>query len=260
MLNSSTSASYIPEIPSFFSKEELGSLDPRKVPGHVAIIMDGNRRWALKKWNKILMGHAKGADNVIDIVNASKELGIKTLTLYAFSTENWERNDKEVNTLFKLLISFLDKETQTMVENGVRLRTIGKTWELSDTIQTVIEGSKKATRYCTDIDLVLAINYGGRDEICRASQSLALDILEKKIDINAINEELFSKYLDTRLMPDPDLVIRTSGELRLSNFLLWQISYAELYVTRRYWPEFTPKCLLQALLYYQKRERRLGAL
>jgi len=237
------------------SHDELSLVDPNNVPKHVAVLMDGNRRWARKRDLPDAMGHWEGADVLTEIVRAASELGIKTMTMYVFSTENWQRSEDEVEALMNILEFNLVRKRQQMVDEGVRLSSIGNLSRLPASVQNALDETKKATAHCTRIILVLAINYGGRDEIRRA----VAKIIEQKISPEQVTEELIAKHLDTAPFGDPDLVIRPSGEYRLSNFLLWQVSYAEIYVTQTLWPDFTPKNLLEAVIDFQSRKRRRGA-
>lgn len=245
-----------PEV--YFDSEQLNLLDKSKVPSHIAIIPDGNRRWAKSNSINVSHGHRVGADNLMTIIKAAKVLGVKSITFFLFSTENWMREKTEVKALLWLMESFLIEQRQNMINHGIHFQTIGDLTKFSDRIVKVINDSKLATANCNDINMIAALNYGGRDEITRAMKNLLEDYGDNKFSKEAINEALISKYLDTTAWPDPELLIRTSGEKRISNFLLWQISYSEIYVSDVLWPEFTPTHLLNALLYYQTRERRLG--
>lgn len=241
-----------------FSREQLSSIDLRRVPKHIAIIMDGNRRWAKEKNLPIELGHASGAGALKDIVQAAVELNVKTLTVFSFSTENKSRSNEEIQGLFNLFKEYLISEKETMLENGIALHTIGETSYFPKDLIEVLEKTKKETEEGKKLNLVVALNYGSRDEIARAVQRVAQDTLDRKILPKDITEEIFSKYLDTAAFSDPDLLIRTSGEFRLSNFLLWQISYSEICVLRKYWPDFKPEDLLKTIKDYQARERRCG--
>lgn len=221
---------------------------------HIAIIMDGNRRWAKQRGLSPVMGHWKGAEVLMDVVKGASELGVKTLTVYAFSTENWNRSENEIEELMDIFEVYLSRKKDFMVREGVRLETIGDVSRLPQRVQDALQTTKKATENCDKINLVLALNYGGRNEIQRAISKM----IDDKIESSAVTEKLISEYLDTHPWGDPELVIRTSGELRVSNFLLWQISYSEIYVTDVLWPEFTPQHLFEAALEFQKRGRRLG--
>lgn len=241
-----------------FTSEQIGLLDKKQIPKHVAFIPDGNRRWARKKLASVIQGHSQGADNLMNIVRAAKELGIKTLTFYTFSTENWSRPTAEVKAFFQLLKTYLRSQCDEMIAEGVRLHTIGDPSKLSKGTKEVLESVKSATAKGHDIDLILAVNYGSRDEIRRAVHSLIDDFSNEKLKKEEITEEKISHYLDTAKWKDPELFIRTSGESRVSNFLLWQLSYSELFVADVLWPEFTPQHLLDAILSFQKRTRRYG--
>lgn len=241
-----------------YTTDETALLDWNLIPRHIAIIPDGNRRWAKKQQSFIEEGHRQGADVIMDIVKAGIELGVQVITIYLFSTENWSRPPEEVDALMWLLQSYLINQRETMLENGIRLETIGDLSRLSKQVIETIDESKQATRRCDKIDLVFAINYGGRDDIRRAIKKIIAEAEEEKIDPNSITESLISSYLDTAQFGDPDLLIRTSGEIRISNFLLWQISYSEMYVTDILWPDFSQKNFLDAIYNFQKRNRRLG--
>lgn len=237
-----------------FSEEDLSRLDLSKTPGHIAIIMDGNRRWAKAKGLPSAMGHWEGAEALTDVLRAAAELGVKTLTVYAFSTENWGRPKEEVEDLMNIFQLYLQRKKETMIRDGVRLDAIGDLTKLPENVTKELEETKKATQHCDRINLVLALNYGGRDEIRRAVQK----IVEEKLEPDQITEECISKHLDTGDYEEPDLLIRTSGEMRISNFLLWQISYAEFFCSEVLWPDFSPKELYRAILTFQSRNRRLG--
>jgi undecaprenyl diphosphate synthase len=245
-------------ITTFFSPEQLEHLDSTRIPRHVAIIPDGNRRWAKKQQEYYNKGHQAGANNLIEIVKAGKALGIKVLTFYLFSTENWNRSKEEVGGLMWLLQEFLKENCQDMQAQGVRLKTIGDVASLPKEALTVVNETLEATAHCDQIDMVLALNYGARDEIKRAFHHILDDYSSDKIKKEEVTETLIGNYLDTSSCGDPDLLIRTSGEMRISNFLLWQLSYTEIYVTELLWPEFKPIDLLHAIADFQRRERRLG--
>jgi len=227
-------------------------------PEHVAIIMDGNRRWAAREGLSFMIGHSRGAEQLTQIVRASKELGIKILTVYAFSTENWKRSSIEVKSLMRLFKTHLLRQKNLMIEEGIRLNVIGDLSKFPKDVLRVLDETLKATKEGGRFDLVIALNYGGRDELRRAISAIIEDCLSKKIFKNELSEELIASYLDTAKWKDPDLLIRTSGESRISNFLLWQISYSEVIVTDVLWPDFNEKDLLASVLEYQKRELRLG--
>jgi undecaprenyl diphosphate synthase len=235
-----------------FTKEELQRIDKAKIPTHIAIIPDGNRRWAEGFSFPTLKGHIAGADAAVEIVRAAKELGVKVLTLYAFSTENWKRPKDEVDHLMLTIEKYLTKHLDKLVDQNIRLRSIGRLDELPQNIKSIVDKATAKTAHCRGFDLVLAINYGGRDELVRAMHKLL------QTNPQNITENLISQYLDTKELPDPDLIIRTSGEKRISNFLLWQSSYSELYIDQTAWPAFTPKHLLAAIMDYQTRKRRIG--
>lgn len=238
-----------------YTTTQLSTIDKKKgVPLHIAFVPDGNRRWARKHLSSIIQGHRQGADTLMNTVRAAKELGIKTVTSYTFSTENWSRPTLEVRAFFQLLKSYLKEKTDEMIENGVRLHTIGDPTKLPKGLRTTLEEVQNATAHCTDIDLVLAINYGARDELRRAIHAIVEDGISKE----KITEKTIATYLDTAKWGDPDLMIRTSGEYRMSNFLLWQMSYSEVYLVDILWPDFTPLHLLEAVQNFQKRTRRWG--
>ncbi len=229
------------------------------VPKHVAIILDGNGRWAKKKMMPRNYGHAQGSKNVEKICELAYKMGIEYLTVYAFSTENWRRPQDEVEALMKLLQNYLSTSVKTSMKNNMCIRVIGDTGKLPEEIRKSIRELEEASRNNTGLKFQVAINYGSRDEILRAAKALALDVKENKTDIDHIDEETLGQYLDTREIPDPDLLIRTSGEQRLSNFLLWQSAYAELYFTDVLWPDFNEKELQKAVEYYSGRTRKFGA-
>jgi undecaprenyl diphosphate synthase len=242
--------------PSSSSSVEL---DATKLPAHVAIIMDGNGRWAKKRLLNRIIGHEKGSETVRTIIRTCRQIGISYLTLYAFSTENWQRPKTEVEALMALLRKFLRSERKEMVENNIRLRTIGQIDRLPTKVRQALDQTMTATREQTGMNLILALSYGGRAEIVRMVQEVAEKINRGIIDPEAVNEGLISDHLYTRDIPDPDLLIRTSGEMRISNFLLWQIAYTELFVTSTLWPDFSKEEFLQILKDFQARVRRFGA-
>ncbi len=246
------------EAKTIFSSQELSLIDPQKVPQHIAVIMDGNRRWAKQQDLPPMMGHWEGAETLTDVVRAAAELGVKTLTVYAFSTENWARPDSEIEALMNIFELYLIRKRETMIRDGIRLDAIGDLSRLSPNVLEAFYQTKKETEHCNRINLVLALNYGGRDEIRRAILKILQENEKKKLEPEELTEEYIAKYLDTNRWGDPDLLIRTSGELRVSNFLLWQISYSELYVTDVLWPDFSPKQLFEAMVIYQARNRRGG--
>ncbi|OGP71551.1 MAG: di-trans,poly-cis-decaprenylcistransferase [Deltaproteobacteria bacterium RBG_16_50_11] len=236
----------------------MAVIDPNKLPRHIAIIMDGNGRWAKKKNLGRISGHLKGVDAVREVVTACRELGIKVLTLYAFSIENWKRPAEEVMALMKLLKEYLIKETEEMIQNNIRLNAIGRLEDLPPDVQDVLKKTMEKTEKCDGMILNLALSYGGRSEILHAIQGILSDFRKGRMKSEEMNIQRFSQYLWTKGLPDPDLLIRTSGELRVSNFLLWQIAYTELYVTETLWPDFDRRELLKAIADYQSRERRFG--
>ena len=221
--------------------------------------MDGNGRWARRRGLPRTLGHRAGIKSVRRIVEACVELKISVLTLYAFSVENWRRPQREIDTLMRLLSEFLEKEIDEMNEHNIRFTAIGRTKALPDFVQKRLERTIQATAKNTGLVLNLALNYGGRMEIVDAVRQIASEAKEDSLKPEEITEEFFSRYLYTRALPDPDLLIRTSGEMRVSNFLLWQISYSEIYVTKKFWPDFTKKDLEEAIREFQRRERRFGA-
>ena len=233
-------------------------LDTAKLPSHVAIIMDGNGRWAKKRLLNRIQGHEKGADAVRTIVRTCREIGIPNLTLYAFSTENWQRPQIEVEALMTLLIKFLDSEQNEMMENNIRLDAIGQIERLPEKVKAALRNTMSLTSKNDGMRLILALSYGGRAEIVRMAQKIARGAKDGQINPESITPELVSQYLYTQDIPDPDLLIRTSGEMRISNFLLWQIAYTELYITPTLWPDFGKQEFLQILKDYQRRERRFG--
>lgn len=238
-------------------QEEL-KLDPHRIPNHVAIIMDGNRRWAKRKGVPAMVGHWNGAEALSKTVENAASLGVKVLTVYAFSTENWKRPSDEVDSLMRLFQMYLNGNKDRMIREGVRLATIGDIRRLSPEVKQTLANVKQATAGGDRIDLVLAVNYGSRDNIRRMATSIVEDCLSGRVNKEDISEALISRYLDTAPWGDPQLVIRTSGEHRLSNFLLWEISYAEVYITETLWPDFNEQELIKAVAEYQKRERRAG--
>jgi len=237
----------------------MEQLDPDRLPRHVAIIMDGNGRWAKKRSLDRIAGHRKGIESVRDVVRTSRKLGIRWLTLYAFSEENWKRPKYEIKALMTLLNRFLKAELKEMLDNGIRLACIGQTEKLPPEVQSTLWRTIENTAHNKDMTLTLALSYGGRQEIVEAARNMLKDIQKDTLNIKQITEERLSKYLYTSDIPDPDLLIRTSGEYRISNFLLWQIAYTEIFITPTLWPDFRRERYLEALLDYQKRERRFGS-
>ncbi|MBE0602945.1 MAG: isoprenyl transferase [Deltaproteobacteria bacterium] len=235
-----------------------GGSESSPLPRHVAVIMDGNGRWARQRGLPRAEGHRMGARAVREVVECARELGIPYLTLYAFSLENWGRPEAEVKTLMALLQEFLLSELPVMLRNGIRFRVIGETSSLPFAVRQVLSGTLAATAGNSDMTLTLGLSYAGRDEIVRAARRIAAEAAEGKLDPQKVTEETFSGRLDTAGMPDPDLVIRTSGEVRISNFLLWQSAYAEFVFTDILWPDFGKAEFLRALEEYSRRNRRFG--
>ena len=233
-------------------------LNPAKLPAHIAVIMDGNGRWAKKRLLNRVKGHEKGAETVRTVVRTCREIGIRFLTLYAFSTENWERPKTEITALMTLLKKFLNDEKQELLENNIRLTSIGQTDRLPADVGDALNDAKSATAANDGMWLNLALSYGSRAEIVAAAQKIAVQVANGEIEAASITPELISQHLYTADMPDPELLIRTSGEFRISNFLLWQIAYTEIHVTQTLWPDLTRDELVQILKDYQQRERRFG--
>ncbi len=229
-----------------------------RIPRHIAIIMDGNGRWAKRQGLARMFGHRQGVETVHRITEAAAELGIEYLTLYAFSTENWNRPKEEVDALMALLVDTIAKETPTLMKNNIRLQTIGDISRLPQATHDKFVACIHQTSQNTGLTLVIALSYSARWELIRSTQLLASAVRDGKMLVEDINEEAISSHLTTSNMPDPDLLIRTSGELRISNFLLWQLAYAELYFTDCLWPEFTNEEFYHAIVDYQHRERRFG--
>ncbi|HOG09975.1 MAG TPA: isoprenyl transferase [Smithella sp.] len=233
-------------------------IDVNKLPRHIAIIMDGNGRWAKQHAMGRIRGHKKGAEAVRTTVRTCREIGVKYLTLFAFSIENWERPDKEVKALMYLLEEYLNVELDELQKQEIRLTTIGETDRLNETVREKLIETIDRTAQNDKMVLNLALSYGAKDEILAAVKTVVRDAQTGSLDIDRLDKETFSRYLYTAQMPDPDLLIRTSGEYRISNFLLWQMAYTELYFTDVLWPDFTREDLLKAIASYQKRERRFG--
>ena len=236
----------------------IAGLDSGKMPAHVAIIMDGNGRWAKRRSLDRLEGHRRGVTVIETIIRASVDIGIPHLTLFAFSTENWNRPAYEVAGIMTLLKQFLRDRQVELRDNGVRFNVIGNLGMLSQDVREVLDEARDLTRDCRRMVLTIALSYGGRDEIARAVRRLAIDAAAGRIDPGAIDEQMVAGYLDTAGLPDPDILIRTSGEMRISNFMLWQLAYTEVFVTRTFWPDFGPDELVRILREYQERERRFG--
>ncbi len=227
---------------------------------HVAIIMDGNGRWAQNKGRPRLFGHQAGARRVKEIVESCPGLGIKYLTIFAFSTENWKRTQIEVSGLMKLFKRYIDKETQPLIDAGVRVRFIGDRLRLEPSLVNLMDRLEELTEKNSAVNLTIAINYGARDEVTRAVKRMAKDVLNGDLSVENINEETLPKYLDTHVLPDPGLVIRTSGEARISNFLLWQSAYAEYEFIDTLWPDFTKEIFADLVNQFDNRERRFGGI
>ena len=237
---------------------DLKSIDRQRLPKHIAIIMDGNGRWAKLRGKSRIEGHRRGRTSVREIVEVSRKLGIPYLSLYAFSSENWSRPQNEVHGLMDLLNHYLNVEQERMMRKGIRLRSIGDRERLPASVRRALERAIKATKDNRRITVVLALSYSGRNDIVRMVQRLADKVWEGQCVPKEIDEMMVSAHMETADLPDPDLLIRTSGEMRLSNFFLWQIPYAEIYFTLTLWPDFRQKEFIQALLEYQRRQRRFG--
>ena len=233
-------------------------LDPKRIPKHVAIIMDGNGRWAQKKGELRIFGHTNGVDSVREALTAAVEIGVQYLTLYAFSTENWDRPQEEIAALMNLLVQSIYNEIDELNNKGVKLETIGDVEILPKSCQNALIDAKKKTRDNQKITLILALSYSSRREISHAIQKMTKEVVDGNLKSEAINEDLISSYLSTANYPDPELLIRTSGENRVSNFLMWQLAYTELDFTKILWPDFKKKNFYKAIFDYQKRERRFG--
>ncbi len=229
-----------------------------KIPRHLAIIMDGNGRWAEQRSLPRIAGHQQGVKVVQEIVRECSKLGIPYLTLYAFSFENWKRPQEEVRSLMELLTLYLRSELQTMLKENIRLNVIGDAARLPAGVRSILEQTRSATEGNQRMTLNLALSYGSRDEVLRAVRRICLEIRDQRLSVEELDDEVFSRHLDTAGLPDPDLLIRTSGETRISNFLLWQLAYAELYFTETLWPDFGREDLHRALEEFSRRERRFG--
>jgi undecaprenyl diphosphate synthase len=233
-------------------------IDTTRLPKHIAIIMDGNGRWAKERGYDRIFGHQNGVTSVRETTETAAELGIEYLTLYAFSTENWSRPQAEVDALMELLIDTIEKETPTLTKNNVRLMAIGDLSRLPNNAGEKLQRCIAQTSQNTGLALVLALSYSSRWEITNALKNICKEVIDGKCNIEDINDDLINNHLTTKSIPDPDLLIRTSGEIRISNFLLWQIAYAELYFTETHWPAFRKENLYQAIYEFQQRERRFG--
>ncbi|MDP8262667.1 MAG: isoprenyl transferase [Candidatus Ancaeobacter aquaticus] len=240
----------------------LEKIDIKNPPQHIAIIMDGNGRWAASKGFLRVRGHREGSDSIRSVVRTCREIGVKYLSLYAFSVDNWKRPKREIAALMQLLKQFLKQELKEMLDNNVRLVTIGRTEQFPEDVQRELHYVEQATKDNDKLTVVLCLNYGGRPEIVDAVKDIADQCVQKKIKTTDIDEAMISQSLYTgkQNIPDPELLIRTSGEMRVSNFLLWQISYTELYVTKTLWPDFRENDFLEAIHVYQQRDRRFGGL
>jgi undecaprenyl diphosphate synthase len=234
------------------------NIDVNNLPQHIAVIMDGNGRWAKQKGAARIFGHRNAVQAVREITEGCAELGVKFLTLYAFSTENWGRPKDEVDGLMELLVNTLQKEIKTLLDNSVKLKIIGDMNSLPKVCQTNLLEAMAAANNNTGLTLQLALSYSGRSEITKALKKIAIDVKQGSIQPEDVTEKLIENYLETRGVPDPELLIRTSGEMRISNFLLWQVAYTELYITPKLWPDFRKEDLYEAICAYQKRERRFG--
>lgn len=242
-----------------FSKRKAQKYESSAVPDHIAIIMDGNGRWASRRGLPRTAGHAAGSETFRTIATYCKNIGVKYLTVYAFSTENWKRPKGEVDAIMNLLDKYLHEAIEKMEKDGIRLVIFGDTSPLSDSLRELIEKTNSLSRNIDGFQVNLCLNYGGRDEICRASKEFARLCAQGKMQPDELTPELFSDFLYSKGVPDPDLIIRPSGEVRISNFLLWQSAYSEFYFTDLMWPEFTPREIDKAIESYSKRERRFGA-
>ena len=238
----------------------MNQADPENIPRHVAVIMDGNGRWAKERGQERVYGHVNGVESMRKVIRAAMKWGVKYLTAYAFSTENWGRPREEVDALMELLCRTIADETDELDANGVRIRFIGQTDVLSDVVRESISRSERSTKHNDKHHLIIALNYSSRWEIVRMAQRVAAQVRDGDLQVCDIDAEVVSRNLETAGIPDPDLLIRTSGELRLSNFLLWQLSYSELYFTETYWPDFDEAQFDRAIEEYRKRERRYGVL
>ncbi|MEM7709463.1 MAG: polyprenyl diphosphate synthase [Pseudomonadota bacterium] len=236
------------------------AIRPNAGPRHVAIIMDGNGRWAQQRGRPRLLGHRAGAKRVRDIVEACPDNGVESLTIFAFSTENWKRTQAEVSGLMSLFRRYIETEASNMVTHGVRVRFIGDRFRLDAKLRELMNWIEALTAHNTMLTLTIALNYGGRDEVARATKRLARDVAAGRLDPEGISDETLPRYLDTHVLPDPDLVVRTSGEARISNFLLWQSAYAEYEFVDTLWPDFTRAHFEEVLARYADRDRRYGGL
>ncbi|WP_372770228.1 isoprenyl transferase [Lutibacter sp.] len=239
-------------------KDYKSQINTDKLPNHIAIIMDGNGRWAEMKGKPRVFGHKNGVTSVKEVIEGCREIGVNYLTLYAFSTENWNRPKLEVKTLMALLVSSLRKELKTLVKNNIKLKTIGNIENLPEKAQIELAEVVEKTKNNTSLTLTLALSYGSREEIVNVIRNISKKVVNNQLAVEEINENIINNHLYTFSLPDVDLLIRTSGEKRISNFLLWQIAYAELYFTNTLWPDFRKENLFNAIVDYQQRERRFG--
>ena len=233
-------------------------LDPDSLPAHIAVIMDGNGRWAKSRSLERLEGHRRGVLALETIIRSSVNIGISYLTVFAFSTENWNRPEYEVTGIMMLLKEFLRSRQEELRENGIRFNVVGNLAMLPEDVRAALDEARALTADCGKMVLTIALSYGGRDEIVRAAKSLAADAVRGRVDIDGIDEQGFAGYLDTHDLPDPDMLIRTSGEMRISNFMMWQLAYTEIFVTDTLWPDFAPEELVRLIREYQTRDRRFG--
>lgn len=234
------------------------TLDQDNIPEHIAIIMDGNGRWAKEHGKNRVFGHKNGVTAVKSVVEGAAELGVKNLTLYAFSSENWSRPKTEINALMQLLVNSINNETKTLNKNKIRLMAIGELKNLPSACYKTLQKAIRKTENNNHMNLILALSYSSRWELSTAIKKMMSDAMEKKFNLEDVNEDLIQAYLSTADLPNPELLIRTSGEMRISNFLLWQIAYSELYFTKKNWPDFRKEDLVEAIVDYQNRERRFG--
>lgn len=235
-------------------------IDMNRIPKHIAIIMDGNGRWAKKRFLPRTAGHREGVERVSEIVEAASDLNVQCLSLYAFSTENWKRPKEEIDALMNLLVLYINRELDRIHKNNIRMRVMGDISKLPKNVAEKVQMAIEKTKDNTGMVLNIGLNYGGRDEIIRAVKNILADVKRGKLKEEDINSDMFSKYLYTSELPDPDLLIRPSGELRLSNFMLYQVAYTEFWFSEIYWPDFKPKNLYEAIIDYQKRDRRFGGI
>lgn len=239
-------------------EDKIQQIDPKRLPRHIAIIMDGNGRWAKERDMDRSMGHVEGVTSVRNITEAASDLGVSYLTLYTFSTENWNRPKAEVDALMHLISIAIERETPALLRNNVRLRLIGDLSRIPDYALDRLNSCLEATAGCTGLQMILAISYSSRWEITEAARRIAAEVAAGRLDSGSIDESVFASHLTTAGIPDPDLLIRTGGDYRISNYLLWQIAYSEFVFMPDYWPDFTKERLVDAILEYQRRERRFG--